>query len=87
MDFSIYYDYCNWKGIEPLSVDWLEYILGFAEARGLRPGEARLGVALWPLFLFFYKKKKGKCASRDGVKRWNKDSLEFSYRPRGAQIS
>lgn len=19
--FSIYYDYCNWKGIEPLSVD------------------------------------------------------------------
>lgn len=33
-DFSIYYDYCNWKGIEPLSVDWLEYIIGFCEARG-----------------------------------------------------
>jgi len=33
-DFSIYYDYCNWKGIEPLSVDWLEYIIGFSEARG-----------------------------------------------------
>ena len=47
LDFSIYYDYCNWKGIEPLSVDWLEYILGFTEAR---------------------------------VKRWNKDSLEFSYK-------
>ena len=33
-NFSIYYDYCNWKGIEPLSVDWLEYIIGFTEARG-----------------------------------------------------
>jgi hypothetical protein len=22
------------KGIEPLSVDWLEYIIGFSEARG-----------------------------------------------------
>lgn len=47
-DFSIYYDYCNWKGIEPLSVDWLEYIIGFS-----------------------------------GVKRWNKDSLEFSCSPKG----
>ena len=33
-NFSIYYDYCNWKGIEPLSVDWLEYIIGFSEAQG-----------------------------------------------------
>lgn len=47
------YDYCNWKGIEPLSVDWLEYIIGFSEARGC-----------W-------------------VKRWNKDTLEFSCPPSG----
>jgi hypothetical protein len=38
LDFSIYYDYCNWKGIEPLSIDWLEYILGFTEARGSNDG-------------------------------------------------
>ena len=32
-DFSLYFDYCKVKGIEPVDQSWLEWFVGFCERR------------------------------------------------------